>query len=619
MYRRSRLGIMGLPMKQLSRSRPKSDDIELDLGRYELRRDGRRIKLEKKPMELLIFLVRRREQLVSREEIQAKLWHTDLFIDAERNINNIVRKIRRALGDNSSNQRFLETVVGKGYRFVGPIRIVSPLSGTSDLSESAEGKTPFRGDVAWRVDRSSLAVLPLYFCGDLEDDSGLSLGFADALISRLANLEGVDVLPTSAILNIPSNEKTSEIAFRLGVRFVVHGALKSSKTESLLSVELFDSHLQSRCFIRKFVLDVNRPFEHVDDIARNTARALKRPLRDTAPQNRARFSRDALAYGEFIQGYRRSYTGDRRLLEEAARHLMSAVARDPVFALAHAILSFVCTKLHFEIDPSRSWLEKAEFHCQRALELDAALPEGHVAKAFLLWGPSKNFQHIEAISELKRALTLQKNLPHAYSRLGTILAHIGLLDHSRAMFERGRPFDPRKTISHSIAQVYLWSGEYELALDELEKWRADDPTNKYAIHFALDLAILTGEWEEARRLLSEAGSLAQEDPMIIALDGVMHASLGETEEALRCVSRACTNPKSFGHAHHSYYQIACILSLLNQPEAAFSWLERSVDTGFACWPFFLKDPCLKNLRHHAQFELLVSSLQAKYPDHLGLL
>jgi len=618
-YRRSRLWVMGLPMKQLSRSRSKRGDIELDVGRYELRRDGHRIKLEKKPMELLIFLVRRREQLVSREEIQAKLWHTDLFIDTERNINNIVRKIRTALGENSAKQRFLETVVGKGYRFVGPIRTISPLYSNSDLSESADAKTSFRGDVAWRVDRSSLAVLPLRFLGDLADDNGLSLGFADSLVSQLANLEGVDVLPISAILNVPSNAKASEIASRLGVRFVVHGALQSSRSESRLSVELFDSHLQSRCFVRKFVLDVNRPFKHVDDIAKHTARALKRPLRDTAPQSRARFSRDALAYGEFIQGYRDSYTGDRKLLEDAARHMINAVARDPLFALAHAILSFVCTKLHFEIDPSRSWLEKAEFHCQRALELDAALPEGHVAKAFLLWGPSKNFQHIEAISELKRALSLQKNLPHAYSRLGTILAHIGLLDHSRAMFERGRPFDLGKTISHSIAQVYLWSGEYEAALDEVEKWRADDPANKYAIHFALHLAILTGEWEEAKRLLGEAGSLAQEEPMIIALQGVMHASLGESEEALRCISRACTNPKSFGHAHHSYYQIACILSLLNQPENALAWLERSVDTGFACWPFFLKDPCLKNLRSHAQFELLVSSLQAKYPDHLGLL
>jgi DNA-binding winged helix-turn-helix (wHTH) protein/tetratricopeptide (TPR) repeat protein len=610
---------MELPMRQASRSRSKSGDVELDLGRYELRCDGRKLKLEKKPMELLIFLVRRRDQLVSREEIQAKLWHTDLFIDTERNINNLVRKIRRALGDNSAKQRFLETVVGKGYRFIGPIRIISPLYSNSDPAETVDGKMPFRGDVAWGVDRSSLAVLPLLFVGDSEDDNGLSLGFADSLVSQLANLEGVDVLPTSAILNVPSNAKASEIASRLGVRFVVHGAIQSSKAESRLSVELFDSHLQSRRFLTKSVLDINRPFEHVHDIARHTAKALKRPLRHPTPQSRVRFSRDALAYGEFIQGYRGSYTGDRRLLEDAARHMMNAVARDPLFALAHAILSFVCTKLHFEIEPSRSWLEKAEFHCQRALELDPALPEGHVAKAFLLWGPSKNFQHIDAISELKRALSLQKNLPHAYSRLGTILAHIGLLDHSRAMFERGRPFDPGKTISHSIAQVYLWSGEYELALDEIEKWRADDPANKYAIHFALDLAILTGEWEEANRLLDEAGSLAQEEPMIIALQGVMHASLGESEQALQCVTRACTNPKSFGHAHHSYYQIACVLSLLNQPEAAFAWLERSVDTGFACWPFFLKDPCLKNLRRHAQFELLVSSLQAKYPDHLGLL
>jgi hypothetical protein len=85
------------------------------------------------------------------------------------------------------------------------------------------------------------------------------------------------------------------------------------------------------------------------------------------------------------------------------------------------------------------------------------------------------------------------------------------------------------------------------------------------------------------------------------------------------MSRACANPKSFGHAHHTHYQIACILSLLGRPEAALEWLERSVDTGFACWPFFLKDPCLKNLRSLPQFELLVSSLQGKYPDHLGLL
>src|ERR1700722_18400128 len=99
-------------------------EVEVDLGRYELRGFGRRIKLERKPMELLIFLLGRREQMVSREEIVKKLWRSNLFIDTERNVNNIVWKLRTALGDNADKPRFLETVVGKGYRFVGPVRVI---------------------------------------------------------------------------------------------------------------------------------------------------------------------------------------------------------------------------------------------------------------------------------------------------------------------------------------------------------------------------------------------------------------------------------------------------------------------------------------------------------------
>src|SRR5258708_38356230 len=109
-------------------------EIELDLGRYELRRRGRRVKLEKKPMELLIFLVGRREQLVSRKDIVMKLWRSNLFIDTEPNINNIVRKIRVALGDNAAKPRFLETVVGKGYRFIGPVRVIDARYPPSDFA-----------------------------------------------------------------------------------------------------------------------------------------------------------------------------------------------------------------------------------------------------------------------------------------------------------------------------------------------------------------------------------------------------------------------------------------------------------------------------------------------------
>jgi tetratricopeptide (TPR) repeat protein len=131
--------------------------------------------------------------------------------------------------------------------------------------------------------------------------------------------------------------------------------------------------------------------------------------------------------------------------------------------------------------------------------------------------------------------------------------------------------------------------------------------------------MMTGNWKAARALVEEARQLLPEEPMIVSLEGVLYALTGEIERALDCMNKACASSKSFGHAHHTHYQIACILALAGQRETAFEWLERSVSGGFACWPFFLKDQCLKNLHTLPEFELLVSSLQAKYPDHLGLL
>lgn len=594
-----------------------ADEIELDLGRYELRRRGRRVKLEKKPMELLIFLVSRREQLVSRKEIVAKLWRSDLFIDTEPNINNIVRKIRTALGDASAKPRFLETVVGKGYRFVGPLRVIDARYPQSDFASSVMRQVSREKTGGWS-ERSSLAVLPLMLLGKATDDSGVCLGFADALVTRLGNLPGVDVLPTSAVVNVPVEATPAETASHLGVRFVVHGAIQMSKGIWRLSMELFDTHLQSASFTRKRDLDVNHLSDLEDEIAKQIAVALNRPLGPVMVQS-PRYSKDPMAYAEFVRGYRLSFSGDSGELHEATQHLTNAVTRDPAFSLAHAALSVVCATRHFELDPTSAWLEKAEFHCRRALDLDPDLPEGHVANAFLLWGPSKNFQHLEAIAELKRALALQYNQPQAYNRLGTILAHIGLFDHARAMYERGRPFHPRKAVSHSIVQVYVWNQEYDLAREEIQSWRAENPDNKYPVYFAPQLAMMTGDLKEAKILLDEAAQLLPEDPLIVSLQGVFYASLGKEGKALDCLATACASPKSFGHAHHSYYQIACILALLERREAAFEWLERSVGNGFACWPFFLKDPYLKNLRKLPGFEVLVSSLQAKYPDQLGLL
>ena len=383
-------------------------DLELDLGRYELRKRGRPVRLEKKPMELLIFLVARRDQLVSRQDIVSRLWRSDLFVDTQQNINNIVRKIRAALGDSSAKPRFLETVVGKGYRFVGPIKVIDarhpPYTSAHAHHAAADPSSP-------HAERAALVVLPLITVGNISDDLGVCLGFADALVSRLSALQGIDVLPTSASLNVSREMSPAAIAANFGARFVVHGAIQESKGQWRLSLEVFDSHSHTAAFRRKCDLHIARLPELENEIAKSIAAALNRPLHAPPPERRPRYSRDPLAYSEFVRGFELSSSGDSALLEEAARRLSNAVTRDPDFSLAHATLSFVCATRDFEFDPSSTWLERAEFHCQRALQTDPDLPEAHVSNAFLLWGPSKNFQHVAAIHELRRALTLQKNLP----------------------------------------------------------------------------------------------------------------------------------------------------------------------------------------------------------------
>src|SRR5215468_4753026 len=119
------------------------EGFQLDVERYELRRNGRVLKLEKIPMELLILLISREGALVSRDEIVEKLWGRSVFIETEHGINTAVRKIRQILGDNPGRSRFVQTVVGKGYRFVAAISTsdtaISPANGAQSKSSYANG------------------------------------------------------------------------------------------------------------------------------------------------------------------------------------------------------------------------------------------------------------------------------------------------------------------------------------------------------------------------------------------------------------------------------------------------------------------------------------------------
>ena len=121
-------------------------EFELDLAAYALRRRNEPIKLEKVPMEVLILLVRSAGALVERREIQAALWGADLFVEHDSAINTAIRKVRQALDDDADKPRFVETVVGKGYRFIAPVEIHRPDSSTRQ--NEIEAATP--ASALWR-------------------------------------------------------------------------------------------------------------------------------------------------------------------------------------------------------------------------------------------------------------------------------------------------------------------------------------------------------------------------------------------------------------------------------------------------------------------------------------
>ena len=120
--------------------RVRFDDFELNYARFQLYRCGNPIRLEGLPLQLLMFLVDRRGELVTREQISGELWSKDVFVDVEQGINTAIRKIRRALSDDADEPQYLQTVVGRGYRFVAPnaCEDMNAASGPEKFAVSAE-------------------------------------------------------------------------------------------------------------------------------------------------------------------------------------------------------------------------------------------------------------------------------------------------------------------------------------------------------------------------------------------------------------------------------------------------------------------------------------------------
>jgi serine/threonine protein kinase len=200
------------------------------------------------------------------------------------------------------------------------------------------------------VGQRSLAVLPFVFLNQIAERESLSLGFADALITSLGNLEDFLVLPTSAILKYPGGSDSLMVSAELQVRHVLQGNIQKIGSRWRVTLQLYDAIVRQTVLANKLDFNLEDVFEIQDQICQRVADSLSGKFRYRPTKARDRYSTDPYAYDEYLQGLRGSYSDTLEIMENALLHLSQAVRRDPDFALAHAALARVLVDKHLIFD-----------------------------------------------------------------------------------------------------------------------------------------------------------------------------------------------------------------------------------------------------------------------------
>ena len=256
-------------------------DFELDVAGFELRRAGRPIKLEKQPLELLILLVEKQGKLVSQDEIAGKLWGKDVFVDTEQSVHSAIRKIRQALDDDPRAPQFVQTVVGKGYRFIGPIEVQKSAGAQPPPAQSrkaalrlavavaislALGLLVWRGLATLRPHRStalgaasirSIAVLPFTNLSGDPNQEYFADGMTEELVTEMGKLGALRVISHTSVNRFKATKTPlQEIARELQVDAVLEGTVAREGNRVRVTANLIQAFPERHLWAERYDRDL---------------------------------------------------------------------------------------------------------------------------------------------------------------------------------------------------------------------------------------------------------------------------------------------------------------------------------------------------------------------------
>ncbi len=625
--------------------------FEFDDRTGELRRDGDVVKLPPQPARVLALLVAKPGEIVLRDELRSHIWGDETFVDFERGLNFCILQVRTALGDSSENPRFVQTVPRKGYRFIAPVSSdrdlrppqTSPPTASvphEDLPDAwnpapapahaprhtwsrsyaaiAIGALVILAPLAWLISgawpspsaaldeaRVRLAVLPFVnLTGDRDADYFVD-GVTDELIAQLGRVspQRLGVIARTSVMRYRNSEKNvAEIGRELGVGYVLEGSVRREGTRLRVTADLVNVSDQAQVWSDAFERPAADSMDLQTDLAARVARALALEL---VPGGGApalpRTTGNADAWEAYLRGRYWLTQGGGNAVRQAVEQFEAAVRLDPQFAAAWAqIAEARHTLVMIGTLPPNEAYPPAEQAAQRALSLDAALADAHVAAGIVqLWF---DWRPADAARSFERAISLNSSHPAAHHDYAWALMALGRFDEAIAHITAARDLDPLSVRANAdIGWLHLHLRQPTEATRACQHTLAIQPESLEA-QGCLERAFLQ-RGLHADALRAALASLPKGE------DIVLPASAG-ADDRVKAIWQWRLQRMETASASRwvSPYQLAVHYAFVGNLDRAMDQLERAYNEHVGTLVVLKTDPALDALRANPRFAVLLQKV-----------
>jgi len=524
--------------------------FELDLETGELRESGRLVKLRPQPARVLCLLVSEAGRLVRREDIRRLLWSESTTVDCEFGVDYCVNRIRTVLRDDARAPRYVETLPGRGYRFIAPVKRNRPFV------------------------EPTLAVLPF---ANLNGDPAreyFAEGVTDALITELARIRALRVISRQSVLHLKgSTRKLVDIARDLRVDGVVEGAVLHEGNRVRVTAQLVLAEPERHAWADSYDCDTAAILATQCDAARAIAASVATALRPSERTMDVRVPPRPVA-AEIIEIYLKARAELSRMSAEgigkALQHLREIAVRAPDFApgLAEHAFCLACVG-YWGHAPISETYPAAKQMALRALAIDDGVATAHVALGMMTWLLDWDLSSSE--QEFRRAIDLSPSDPEARLLYAMFLVTVRRqLSEGAAEADYGARLNPTSELANSTAAwVQVCAGQYGRAERQARRTIEMFPAALQA-YFALGWALWCRRKKADAVAAFEKALALSPEPIAMAFLGHVYGSLGRTDEARhlldelnRTLTRSYAPPIAFVIIHAG----------LGNADAAFEWLE----------------------------------------------